>query len=474
MKNRIFPDATLVVVGVFVILLIASSALGMRWFVRLGPLVGVWPNRMRHGLFVALAMVVGARLLLWRTRCVASGSPESPLTSSLPVNGWLLGVIAGLLTSAVSWRAFGVLNPSNIPYHEWAHWVLERPLERLALIMVPGPDWGSGGHNIWPQGYFRPVPSLTYLVDLIWGATPGGVLLFNIVLYSVLPPLVGLLGWRLTRDSRVVWASALMFALFPLHAEVVLEAEHRADTLYSLFYLSALVWFMDFERSHDRTKFAWSLGAFLLAILSKEQGLSFPVLLGFYLTVSSFGSWWARLKRVSVIITPYMAIAVLVILYRVAIQGKIGGMEHHGALWLDRRLLTLGSLVFSGLVYPLPLSVMPASTLRLLAVTLLSTPLLCLLRAQSFNWRLGFLLGALPISASVSSTIIELTETGGTVWYFTLPSAFLSIIVALSVLVLPTEKVRQVSLPLVALYVAVYAMTFYLLEARALTAYIPH
>lgn len=472
-KSRVtFLDGALLVAGVFVILLIASSALGWTWMVRLGPLIIVWPNWPRHGLFLALGVVVAARVLLWRDRGIASETPAARVISarSLTGNGWLVGALAGLLTVGISHRAFGVPYLPNIPYHRWARWALEHPLERLPLISMPGrPEISDVISPIWYPGYYRPLPEVTYLVDLIWGAAPAGVLLFNIVIYSVLAAQVGRLAQRLTQDSRVVWASALIFALFPLHAEVVLSAEFRNETLYSLFYLSALIWFMDFERTQERAKFACSLAAFLLAILSKELGFSFPLLLGFYLAVSSVGGWWSRLKRIFAIIMPYVTVAILVILYRVATLGMMGSGPH-GVLWLNRRLVALGSLVFSGLVYPLPFSVMPASTLRLLAVALLSVPLFFLLRTRSFDWRPGFLLGALPISASLSSDIIELYETGWTVWYFTLPSAFFSIAVALSVFLLPGGKIKRfLSFPVLVLYVAVYAIILYLSNGMILT-----
>ena len=459
MKNRIiFFDVALLVAGVIVILLIASSALGWTWTARLGSLVVVWPNRLRHILFAALALVIVTRILLSPSHRIpfATSGARRTFASSRFVNRWLLGGIVGLLTVAISLRTFKLSYFRNIPYYElhydMARWVLERPLERLPLIVVPGHEWGG-----IRAGYFRPIAVLTYLVDLVWGAAPAGVLMFNVVLYSILAVQVGFLAWRLTEDSRVVWAATLLFALFPLRSEMLLEIAHRDEILYSLFYLCALIAFIDFGRTQDRGKLVWALGAFLLAILSKEQGFSFPILLGFYAAASSIGTWSSRLKRVFVITTPYLAIALLLMLYRVAAQGSfVGG--HHAAPWLFRRLVTLGSLVFYGLVYPIPLTVIPPSTPRLLAVALLSTPLLFLLWTRSFDWRLAFLLGAVPISASVSSTIIELTETGQTVWYFTLPSAFFSIALAASVLVLPAKKVRRsLSLPLLTLYVALYA-----------------
>lgn len=469
-KHRIILlDAALLVAGVFVVLLTASSALGMSWKVQLGPLAIVWPNRLRHCLFAALAIVVVARMLLLRSHQMTSATSEvrSTFAPSSFVNPWLLGGIVGVLTVAISLRAFGLSYVRNIPYYElhyeMARWVLERPLERLPLIFVPGGDWGG-----IRAGYFRPIAVLTYLVDLVWGAAPAGVLLFNAVLYSILAVQVGFLARRLTEDSRVAWAATLLFALFPLRSEVLLEIAHRDEILYSLFYLCALIAFIDFNRTQSRGKRVWSLGAFLLAILSKEQGFSFPILLGLYVAAASVETWSSRLKRVFMITLPYLAIAILVIIYRVAAQGSfVGG--HHAAPWLFRRLVTLGSLVFYGLVYPIPLTVIPPSTPRLLAVALLSTPLLFLLWTRSFDWRLAFLLGAVPISASVSSTIIELTETGRTVWYFTLPSAFFSIAVAASILVLPAEKVKQIlSLSLLVFYVALYATILYLSQGMYL------
>lgn len=118
-------------------------------------------------------MVVVARMLLSRSYQITCATSEVRPALDPPsfVNPWLLGGIVGLLTVAISLRAIGILHFRNIPFHEAYHgmarWVLERPLERLPLIFVPGHEWGG-----IRAGYFRTVAGLTCLVDLISGGAP--------------------------------------------------------------------------------------------------------------------------------------------------------------------------------------------------------------------------------------------------------------------------------------------------------------
>lgn len=285
--------------------------------------------------------------------------------------------------------------------------------------------------------------------------------LFTLLLYSALTASVGVLAHRLARDARVAWAAALMFGLFPLHAGVAVYVSYRAELLSALFCVWALVWFIDFDRTGVRRRRALSLAAFLLATLSKEQSFMLPVVIGAYvLWLSTDGAW--RVKRAAASVLPYVGVAALVVAYRFAWQGKVGGEVIHAVPWLTRRALALASFVPSALVYPLAVAAVPPSVSRSVAVGVLSAPLLLLFRRNALDRRLAFLLTAILITTAISSIVIELPETLSTVWYFMLPSVFFTIAVA--ALLFPAEarggSWRRAEILMLACYLAAYLAVF--------------
>jgi hypothetical protein len=87
---------------------------------------------------------------------------------------------------------------------------------------------------------YRPITGLTYLLDWrIGGGSPLPFHVTNLLLYGA----ICLLAHRLARtwlSAPGALAAALLFALFPIHVEVVANATGRSDLLCLLFALLAL------------------------------------------------------------------------------------------------------------------------------------------------------------------------------------------------------------------------------------------
>jgi tetratricopeptide (TPR) repeat protein len=155
----------------------------------------------------------------------------------------------------------------------------------------------------WADNYYRPVVTLSYLVDFRWlyGATSTiGPHLSNLLFHVACAGF----AWLLARQafgsgSRGAWPSlvaASVFAVHPVHVESVNWIAGRSDLLATMLLLPALVLalrFRDALRSRDALRIgdsrsylalAGSAVLFFLALLAKEVALAGLLLLPL--------AWW--------------------------------------------------------------------------------------------------------------------------------------------------------------------------------------
>jgi Flp pilus assembly protein TadD len=129
--------------------------------------------------------------------------------------------------------------------------------------------------NIWdPHNYWRPVFSISLALDYsLWGLNPFGFHLTNILLHAINVALLFSLGQKLQNTTCAVFAS-LLFALHPIQAQAVNVISIRADLLAALFTLLSFHAFL----AGRTIPFAVAL---MVALLSKETSMFFPVVLLF-------------------------------------------------------------------------------------------------------------------------------------------------------------------------------------------------
>lgn len=122
-----------------------------------------------------------------------------------------------------------------------------------------------------PGNYWRPVFSISLALDyFLWGLNPVGFHLTNILLHALNAVLLYSLGRKLQNTTGAVFAS-LLFALHPIQAHAVnVISTMRADLLAAFFTLLSLQAFF----SRRTIPFAV---AFILALLSKETSMVFPL-----------------------------------------------------------------------------------------------------------------------------------------------------------------------------------------------------
>ena len=127
-------------------------------------------------------------------------------------------------------------------------------------------------------GLYRPLVMTSYALNFaLGGRQPGGYHLANIALHAGVSVLVWALYRRLAGDALTAGAAAFLFAAHSIHSEAVANVVGRAELLAALLLLLSLLAYVSRGRAGGRPSarlYAASLGAYLLALLSKESAVT--------------------------------------------------------------------------------------------------------------------------------------------------------------------------------------------------------
>ena len=187
-------------------------------------------------------------------------------------------------------------------------WDDDRHVTQNRLLLAP-----DGLKQIWFSlnsiQYYPMVFTTFRLEQALWGLNPAGYHWVNLLLHAASAVLV----WRVLGRLNVpgAWLAAGVFALHPVNVESVAWISERKNTLCMLFYLLSVLLYLRSESTRETSAkdeagkmaeglpspsirhppsslFYWlSLGAFVLALLSKTAASPLPfVLLGL--------AWWRR------------------------------------------------------------------------------------------------------------------------------------------------------------------------------------
>ena len=133
---------------------------------------------------------------------------------------------------------------------------------------------------------YRPVVTLTYFIDYsLWQLRPSGYHLTNILIHSINVVLLYWLLLSLPVDKEIAFLGALLFGVHPVQAETVNAISYREDLLIVTFILVSFVLFIrvsgfsDMDRVKRIILYCLSLVLYLLALLSKEMAVTFPLFL---------------------------------------------------------------------------------------------------------------------------------------------------------------------------------------------------
>src|SRR5260370_2058597 len=134
--------------------------------------------------------------------------------------------------------------------------------------------------------YYRPLMILGFLVcNKVFQAYPFGFHVVSVLLYWGVVWLVFLACSTLLLDEIVALVAAAIFALHPIHTEVVAWVAAVTELEMAIFYLAAFIFFLRMDSlppKERRTSGILMCACFALALLSKEQAVILAVLTTIY------------------------------------------------------------------------------------------------------------------------------------------------------------------------------------------------
>ncbi len=181
----------------------------------------------------------------------------------------LAGLAAALL-AAVAVYANSLQNGFVWDDHDLI--VRNRTVKSLRYLPdVLGNDFFQDHADDGEYGYYRPLTTLSYLVDYqVWRLRPIGYHLTNVGLHALATLAGVLLLWRLGLGLREGLLAGLLFAVHPIHTENVAWIAGRTDLLALLFSVAALLLHLASPRPATR---ALAAAAYALGLLAKEMSV---------------------------------------------------------------------------------------------------------------------------------------------------------------------------------------------------------
>jgi hypothetical protein len=179
-----------------------------------------------------------------------------------------------------------------------------RPWPLSEIVSTLAGSWDPAGLS---TDYFRPVASATLALDYrIWGASPPGYHLTNLLLHALLGWLGFRLLCRLGLSPLASLAGALAWSAHPLGATAVSWANQRTDGLVALFYLAALLLLLS-----PRVHLVGLLACYCLALGSKELAVTWPMLAALALLLAGplehRAERWRAIRLASLLTVAYLA-----------------------------------------------------------------------------------------------------------------------------------------------------------------------
>ena len=164
---------------------------------------------------------------------------------------------------------------------------------------------------------YRPLVNLSFFLDYkLWNLNPFGYHLTNIIIYA----LTGFFLYRLTElifhSKKISYITLFFWFIHPSHIEPLLSIANRTDSLVGLFEILVLYCFVLAVHADSKNKQSiyWrylllSIGTFLLALLSKETAILFPLSCLFYdlfINKADYKSAFRRFLPYTILMGAYM------------------------------------------------------------------------------------------------------------------------------------------------------------------------
>jgi tetratricopeptide (TPR) repeat protein len=135
-------------------------------------------------------------------------------------------------------------------------------------------------------GYYRPVATIGFLLCYqLFGSQAWAFHLLSLLLNAAVVGILFVFAERMFGNRRAAFAAAGLFALHPVHVEVVAWISAAMDLEMTLFYLLAFCCFLWIERRAGIQRLWLQVAmtaSYALALLSKEPAVTLPLLATIY------------------------------------------------------------------------------------------------------------------------------------------------------------------------------------------------
>jgi len=133
------------------------------------------------------------------------------------------------------------------------------------------------------MGNYHPFTILSYAIEYnLFGLDPWIYHFDNLLLHVMVTLLVYFFVNQLTRQRLAAFITALLFGLHPMHVESVAWIAGRKDMMYSIFYIAALITYVNYIRNLNGKKTTWyvlTVLFFIFSLLGKPVAVALPVTL---------------------------------------------------------------------------------------------------------------------------------------------------------------------------------------------------
>lgn len=212
---------------------------------------------------------------------------------------------------------------------------------------------------------YRPMMHVIYMIEYhIFGLSAGGFHLVNVLFHSLNSILVLLISYRLVLKSGlsdidpkakfIALGAGLIFALHPINSESVSWVSALPELSFTFFLLASLYFYLTSEGTG--LKYFFSLGFFLLALLSKETAMALILIIPVYELLIRGDKGGFRWKTY----LPYLIVAILYMIVRTYVLGGLTAQKNID-LSLYESAINVFPLVtsyFLKLIFPLNLNVL--------------------------------------------------------------------------------------------------------------------
>lgn len=133
--------------------------------------------------------------------------------------------------------------------------------------------------NDLSQPRYRPVSLVVFAIEYqFFGENPAVSHLINVLLYALLiVVLFRLLDTWLFRNRQagLAFLTCLLFAVHPVHAEVIANVKSRDELLTFLLLLFSLLNYLRYFQEHRKSHFIGAMTCYFLALLTRESAVTF-------------------------------------------------------------------------------------------------------------------------------------------------------------------------------------------------------